>query len=445
MFLSHSRSLSNSKKILVSYCGHWQIGMALCATIIEWGTYILIARALAPSFFGAYVFVQWLAAFMVPLIGVGTSTLSSRRIADLQSRETSRSAAGIFYFLWYRQCQSMLLYCMLYISLVYPLFWLFHVCEPQLLLLAGLTVLPLFLSSVAGITLRSLRRIDLLTILHLFGALCTLLLCLLASQANKERIGMFLLASSLAGTLTLIMAIFCVTRLLPLRQALRPGIFLKERLLEQLKKAPLLFICDLIVWQRSELLLLACWRRSNELAFYTMSVLFSTGILELAPLLFSLLMQPLLQRYFPQRRYLDAYGTFVRSSCYIALLALSLCISAILVSPMLIRTLFGAGYLPLILPLRILLVSALFGSVATVSLTHLTANEHKRALLRVGVVAATLNVLLAVPFVMLWGVIGAALACTCAQIVSSIGSILLCSRHLKRSVTMQLKDRRQAR
>jgi O-antigen/teichoic acid export membrane protein len=300
------------------------------------------------------------------------------------------------------------------------------------------------LSSVASITLRSLRRIDLLAILHLFGALCTLFLCLLASQVNKERIEMFLLASALAGTLTLIMAVLCVSRQLPLRQALRPGIFLKERLSQQLKRAPLLFICDLIVWQRSELLLLACWRGADELAFYTMSTLFSTGILELAPLLLSLLIRPLLQRYFPQRRYLNAYGAFIRSSCYIALLALVLCTSASLVSPMLILTLFGTAYLPLIPSLRILLIAAPFGSIATVSLTHLTANEHKRAQLWIGVIAATLNVLLAVPLVMQWGMIGAATACACAQIAASIGSILLCSRQLKRNITMQLKDRRQA-
>ncbi len=443
MFLSHSRSISNKRP--ASSFGHWQIATALCATIVEWGTYILIARTLAPSFFGTYVFVQWLATITVPLIGVGTSTLSNRRIADLQSRETARSAAGIFYFLWYRQCHSMLLYCLLYIALAYPLFKLFHICQPQLLLLASLSALPLFLSSVAGITLRSLRRIDLLVTLHLFGALSALLFCLIASQISKERVGILLLASSLAGTLTLIMAILCVTRLLPLRQALRPGIFLKERLLQQLKRAPLFFLCDLIVWQRSELLLLACWRRPDELAFYTMSTLFSTGLLQLAPLLFSLLIQPILHRYFPQRRYLSAYSTFMRSSCYIALLALSLCSAAIWFSPLLVLTLFGVAYLPLILPLRILLVSALFGSVATVSLTHLTANEHKKAQLWVGMSAASLNALLAVPLVALWGMTGAALACTCAQIVSSVGSILLCSRLLKRTATLQLPDRLQAR
>jgi O-antigen/teichoic acid export membrane protein len=235
-----------------------------------------------------------------------------------------------------------------------------------------------------------------------------------------------------------------VTRLLPLRQALRPGIFLKERLLQHLKSPPLFFICDVIVWQRSELLLLACWHRADELAFYTMSMLFSTGVLELAPLLFSLLVLPILYRYFPRRRYLNVYSTFIRSSCYIALLALFLCTSAILLSPMLILSLLGADYLPLIPPLRILLISALFGSVATVSLTHLTTNERKKAQLWIGTVAAILNVLLALPFVMLWGMIGAAIACACAQIVSSIGSILLCSLLLKRAVTTQLKDIRQA-
>jgi Na+-driven multidrug efflux pump len=95
---------------------------------------------------------------------------------------------------------------------------------------------------------------------------------------------------------------------------------------------------------------------------------------------------------------------------------------------MLIAYCFGQAYLPVVTPLRILLISAGFGSVSTVSLTHLANGQRKRAQVWLGTSAALLNIMLAFPFIALWGVTGAALASAIAQIVSATGSILICRK-----------------
>jgi len=431
MLLLHSRAISCKR--LVSSFSIWQVSTTFCAILLQWGTYVFIARALGPQRLGIYLFVQWLTTVAVPLIGIGTSTLANRHLTEIQSRETLRSSAGIFYFLWYRQCYRILVYCLLYLILAYPLHAFFAICQPQLLLLACLSMLPLLLSSVAGITLRSLRRSDLLTTLHFCGAIFALLLSLLACRIGKNHISLLLLASTLAGTLTLLLALLYLTRLLPLRQALRPGIFLKERLQQHLKGTPLLFFCDAIVWQRSEILVLACWRSSDELAFYTISSLISTGIMQLLPLLSSLLISPLLHRYFPGRRYPTTYNSFIHSSCSVGLLALISYALLFIWSPELLTLFFGREYLPLLQPLHILLISALFGSIASISLKHLLDGGHKKMQSGISTAAAIINVLLALPFVAWWGMTGAALACATAQIISAAGSILLCVRLLKQA------------
>lgn len=431
MLLLHSRAISCKR--LVSSFSIWQVSTTFCAILLQWGTYVFIARALGPQHLGIYLFVQWLAAVAIPLIGIGTSTLANRHLTEIQSRETLRSSAGIFYFLWYRQCYRILLYCLLYIALAYLLHAFLAIYQPQLLLLGCLSMLPLLLSSVVGITLRSLRRSDLLTILHFCGAIFALLLSLLACRISKNHISLLLLASTLAGTLTLLLALLYLTRLLPLRQALRPGIFLKERLQQHLKGTPLLFFCDVIVWRRCEILLLACWRNSDELAFYTISSLISTGIMQLLPLLSSLLISPLLHRYFPQRSYPTTYSSFIRSSSAVGLLSLICYPLLFLWSPELLSLFLGRDYLPLLQPLRILLISALFGSIASISLKYLLDGGHKKIQVSIGMAAAMVDVLLALPFVAWWGMTGAALACATAQIISALGSILLCSRLLKRA------------
>ena len=105
-----------------------------------------------------------------------------------------------------------------------------------------------------------------------------------------------------------------------------------------------------------------------------------------------------------------------------------LCLGAIFCCPILISWCFGVPYLGVVTPLRILLVSALCGSVATISLTHLAHGERKRAQIHLGIVAALINILLAVPLIAFLGVTGAAMASAMAQIVSAIGSICICKK-----------------
>jgi O-antigen/teichoic acid export membrane protein len=400
--------------------------------------YVLAARTLGPQSFGIYTFVQWLAVVTIPIIGVGSSALSSHRVASIQSHETPRLAAGIFYFLWHRQCHSIVIYALLYLLLAYPLYWLFGICHPLLLLLAGLSALPLLLSCVVGVALRSQRRVDLLAMLQLLGTFSALLFMLVASQMTRERVGMFLLASALAGTVTLIMAVICVTRLLPIHEALRPGIFLKERLLHNGNGSLMLFLCDAIVWQRSELLLLACWRSPDELGFYTLGALVSAGIMQIAPALFASWLRPYLLRRFPRLCSLYSYEAFVKTTCLVAFLTIPLCALALLLCSFVVHYSLGENYLPLVQPLRILFISAALGSIATISLTYLAAHRQQKIQERLGLGAAALNIVLALPLIYLWGMSGAALASTVAQSVSALGSIFLCGRMLKKQESRKM-------
>ncbi|HLG74904.1 MAG TPA: polysaccharide biosynthesis C-terminal domain-containing protein [Ktedonobacteraceae bacterium] len=408
----------------------WQRGIVLCCVGITAIVYVLIAQALGPQAFGRYLFVQWLATVALPMLGVGVSTLTSNQLATIQSRESPRRMAGIFYFLWYRQHQSILLYCLLYLLLAFPLARLFHIFSVSLLLLSGLATLPLLLSSVVGTTLRSLRRADLLTMLHLFNELLTLLFVTVALQVEGRPLEAFLLAFALAHTLTLILAVICVIHLLPLEKALQPGIFLKERLQQSLTHAWLPFTLDTIIWHRSELFLLACWRSSAELGFYALSALISMAIMNVSPALYFYGIYPLFQRTLP--RYRTAYDAFIKISCCILFLAILCSSLAVVFSPTLVTQWLGSAYLPLIRPLRILLVAAVFGSMASVSLTHMTSGEEQHVRRWPEFVVACVKIILAIPLIAFWGIVGAAVVSACAQIASALLSMMQCRQLLKR-------------
>jgi O-antigen/teichoic acid export membrane protein len=441
MLVARSQSILAQGRAGAPWSILWNNCGALCSLLISASTSIIIARALGPQTFGNYLFAQWLATVTVPVIGTGMSTLVSRQLAEIQSHEPPRLIAGVFYFLWYRQHRSILLYCLIYALLSFLLARFFHLFTSGLLLLVALSTLPLLLSGVVGITLRSMRRADLLSMLHLFSVLLTLLFVIVATQIRGEPIEAFILASALASTSTLILAVVCVVRLLPLEQAMQPGIFLRERLTSSLHHSLITFVLDAVVWQQSELLLLAFWRSPVELGFYTLSTLISTKMMRFAPTLFSRWLFPFVLRYLPGHHHLNPYDAFVKTSCCIIFLAVPTCTLLMAFSPFIILHTLGSAYLPLVQPLRVLLIAAAFGSVATVSLTHLARSDQKyryktwhiQRLLNVG--AGGLKISLALPCILLWGITGAAIASASAQIASALVAIFLCTRQLKSHTT----------
>lgn len=435
-----TQSYSATKKRGIVQPDSKQIYQAIGTTCVNISTYIITARVLGLVDFGNYAFLHWLATVATPLVGIGMTSLSSYQLVSVQSRETNSGIAGIFYFLWNRQCRSILLYALLYLLLAFPCYWIFHISTPLGLLLSNLTVLPLFLSSIVSITLRSLRRLDLLVILQLCGALITLSLIVIASQIEGERLEIFLLAFALAGTLTLILAVICIACQLPMKGVRQPSLFVRNRLEQCFPHTPMQFVIDAIIWQQSEVLLLALWRGPEEIGLYTIGILISSSIMQITPFLLSNWILPFFLRRQRGRHYLGSYDAFVKTSCYMAFLAVPICILVMFSSPYLVSLGLGLDFLPLVKPLRILLIASVFGSISTVSLTRLTAIGRPKSIHSINVGAALLNVLLAIPCTMYWGMSGAALACAAAQIASAVGLMVLCGRTLLKQDIALSKD-----
>lgn len=412
--------------------GFWRLNTTVCALLANLGASILIARTIGPAGFGIYMLVSWLATVSLPAVGVGMSPLTNRHITETQSHESPRLVAGIFYFVWHRQYRSILGYGLIYMILAVLLSRLvFHTIPLVPLLIAGLSAPPMLLSGVASATLRSLRRFDILTAIHLFGALINLLMVVLAIQINFEQVSILLIASATASILTLIVALISVIRLLPLQKALTPGPFLQERLKRGLYNSFRLFLQDVIVWQHVEALIVAYLYSTSNLGNYMLATMISLQMMELAPLLLSSTILPLILRFLPHQHYKDVRDAFYKTTLYLTLITIILCLAIAFLAPWVIEHGFGTGFEAAIIPLRILLVSAAFGSISTISLTLLVRQESKHIQARLGSCAAILALVLAVPLISYWGIMGAAIASASAQIFAAAGSIVICYRYLR--------------
>lgn len=431
MFISNERVITAQQRIIRP--GIWRLSMASCSLGVRFCTYIIIARALGTQSFGVLLFTQWLATLLLPIIGIGITPLASRHIAEIQHRETLRSSAGIFHLLWYQQCRCVLLYCFAYVPLAFLLSLLTKGAIPLfLLMIAGLAAIPLLLSSVVSITLQGLRYYDLMAVLRFFSTLLNFFLALVVIQGNGELLSVLLLTPTCASIITLTIALIYVARLLPLRGVVEPGPLLRERIEQNQRPSLLLFMLDSVVWR--ELLffvfILTYWHTLSALGFYAFSMLLCTRLIEAAPTLFVTCIVPLHSRLFPVRHSSSAYDAFVRTSCAIASIAIVICTLVALGCPLVISTCFGTAYLPMVTPLRVLLIAVVFGSIATVSLTYLTQHQCQREQIWLGIATAILHSSLAIPCILLWGILGAAIASTIAHAISTIGIVFLCRRLL---------------
>ena len=152
--------------------------------------------------------------------------------------------------------------------------------------------------------------------------------------------------------------------------------------------------------------------------------------MRIAPAFLAYCILPLFLRALPGNRYINTYDAFIKTSCAIVFLVVPIGIIMMVASPFAIAAWLGPDYLPIVKPLRILLIATAFGSTATISLTHLANEGKKQEYLAVG--AAAIKIVLAVPLIGLWGMTGAALASSTAQVISATGSIFLCYHLLSR-------------
>ena len=433
MLLQHANAGTGSHAI--TRAGFWRLSAVGVSVLFGFCSLLLVARSLGPELFGQYAFALWLATAAAPVAGASMSALTSRAIANMQSREKPQIASGIFYFVLRQRCRSLALYCLLYLLLIVPCTRFFDGNIPLApLLLAGFATLVRLSGGIVAIALRGLRRFDLLAAIHLLGAATMLLLVLLSLQtvtSGINQVYLFLLAPAVASMLTVCTSALCAGKLLPLKQARKPGVELKEQLARGLRSSLLPVILDVVIWQHAELIALGRARSTTDLGYYLLCVMISGRVMQALPTLYTTCILPLRLRMMPDRHSTNATDAYRRTTLGMAWLALPVCAFGVAFCPSLINWCFGAAYLPAVMPLRILLVATALGSISSVSVTRLANEERKRAHIWLSAVGAMLTLALAWPLSASAGMTGAAIASAIAQCVCAIGTMVICIRKMR--------------
>jgi O-antigen/teichoic acid export membrane protein len=396
--------------------GGWMVRAALGVLIS-----VLTARYLHPDDMGRYAFLVWLAGLLAIVLSLGLPTTLTRYTAEAIGAGRAATAGALLKLIVSRQAMLALAAAGVTagIALLVPAPWRLP------LVLTALSVPLLVLHGSVAAFLSGLQS---------FGGQALLGVAMLATQA-----GLVLLVAGLDGGVAGLLLAHAVTNAagfgvlaaLASRQGRRSGALpapatldaaSRADVIRYARSASLLVVLDAVVWQRTEVAFLQALAPTAEVAFYALAFGIAAQVSRI-PYQLSVVLFPSFPALVGGGRAAELAALHATAMRYFVLLGAPLAVGLAVTGPSLIRLLYGAAYDPASAVLAVFALGSLVTFAAGASPAVLHATKRQDRLLRQGLLAAAVDLLLALLLVPAAGALGAALASVCAQALGSLLAI----------------------
>jgi O-antigen/teichoic acid export membrane protein len=175
---------------------------------------------------------------------------------------------------------------------------------------------------------------------------------------------------------------------------------------------------DLVVWQRSEIVLLGVFRSPDEVAYYSIAFAMAEALQQTVPAALSLALFPALSRAFSTGDRAFMAAAYRQSIRVTALVTLPVAVAGALLADATIEVIYGREFLGAAVALQILLFSAAAGRIGFSFSSLLYAADRERLMLALTSVWMVLNIALGLLLIPPFGVTGAAVANAAVQLVA---------------------------
>jgi O-antigen/teichoic acid export membrane protein len=381
---------------------------------------ILLTRLLGPERFGEYSVLLLTIVTASTLISIGLDMSVRKYVAEFDGRDDLDAISGVIGFglvLVYLLGLGLLIFALVTPSAVTLIFSLPKERVATILAFGGALIsatLTIFQSALAG--LQKYSRLAVVTSLTNVVSFVLIVLFL----AMDYGIYAVILAMIIAFSAGIIVSWrFVLGEGVSIRLTLLHG-DIGKRVIKYTLIAAGIAISNLVVWERAEVFFLAKFARSQDVAFYSLAFSLSTTILNFLPGAVAGVLMPMISQRRGASDEQDIDRLFVAGTRYIAMLSLPIGVGAGILAVPLVSLLYGPSYLPATRALQILLVGAVWGTIARASASVLYGTAHHGFLLKMGAAFAVVSVVLDIVLIPQFGVLGAAVANSTVQIMESI-------------------------
>ena len=398
---------------------------------------VVVARFLGPDKYGVYSFVMWLLFVVGLLVNLGINTTLTKYVSEYWGRKDLSTISSIFKKLFrFEILVGVAVSLLLFFFAPLIARWYKNPELSLYLKVAATVLLPLGLMWLYNGLFCGLQRYDLIAMINLVISPLTvgIILIVLYLGGKME----WLVAVSMMTNVLLVISYVYLKRtkfdLRPSTVDRRPSTenALSKKLFKFSASVFVIMVLDAIVWERFGILFLSIFSTSTEIAYYNVAFILSSRTMILLPGALTGILLPAMSEVYGGGNREELAKVHSNSTRYLAMLSFPLCLGGIAISHQLLPLLYGQSYQPAVLLFGILLIGGAVGFIATSSSSLLYGTELQGIVVKAGIFAALVNIVISRLTVVSWGAKGVALATAIAQALAGVTMMIYAYKiHMK--------------
>jgi O-antigen/teichoic acid export membrane protein len=392
-------------------------------------TSAIIARTLGPERMGTYSYTLWLVGALSIFANVGLPGAITKYVSEFVGSGHTSTA---------KQLANRLLRTQLAVAVVISVVTascaFFSTAHRSIIVLAAIMISAQALQQGLNAVLAGLQEFGRIALLGFWMGLMQMACIGVAALLHAGVIGMVwaTLIALWGGTLLFYRSVRDSFRHLPSDASL--PLASTQDALGRVKTFVLtgsyILLLDTIVWQRSEVLFLKWYSLVTQIAFYTIAYSLASKLNDLTTIMSSVMLP----------RYSESYGrsglgelrqAFITDLKYLQMLVVPVCILGVVVAKPAVLLIYGSAYLPMVMPLRILIASVTFTSMGVVASSLVIGTDKQSFIAKFGTLIAILNITLDLILIPKHGALGASIANSSAQIAGVAGGMAYVLHYIK--------------
>jgi O-antigen/teichoic acid export membrane protein len=373
---------------------------------------VLVARSLGPDTTGTYNFLTFVILIAAVLSTLGAPTAVTRYVAGADHDTKPQVARSLLVWV----ARGTIAGAVVYAAIVGVVLTLTHAASSTATILVAIGIPVSSLPAVLVAALTGLQRFDRLLIVSVATSVIQFAATLIVVVLHGGVVA-FLVALSVSAAVQCCLLLLALGFRRPLGDPV--SVDVRRAFLRDVLPLSGIVVTDSIIFQRSEVLVLALVSSNRQIAFYAVPYALVSRSINLFP---GAVLGVLLPRFSASSATEKVQALYSVSSRYITLIAAPLVALGVATADALTRTVYGAAFAPMTPVLIVLLLSGGVVSVMGAAAPVVYGTGRPTAILKITLGAAVIDIGLMFALIPSLGALGAALASGAAQAVGvSIG------------------------